>query len=256
MFRVLNIARVTPVFVFPLMEDRNKYDGDNLNRKPKKEINTGYDRLKEMYTRNEYLEASVELYNVVQATFTGAFIGACMGGFVRSREAYLYFIENNQATIFTSTMEAKKKLQDYVTVAFAKGATYWGWRLALFTGIFSLVSTTISVYRGETSVIEYTVAGAITGGLYRANLGLAATCVGAGLGGVLSSFGGLAIVLLLKITGVTMEDIRRALHTIKEAREDQFNQAVEKAATIKNDDLTIQHDLLVQEKGEKKIEDI
>lgn len=51
MFRVLNIARVTPVFVFPLMEDRNKYDGDNLNRKPKKEINTGYDRLKEMYTR-------------------------------------------------------------------------------------------------------------------------------------------------------------------------------------------------------------
>lgn len=39
-------------------------------------------------------------------------------------------------------------------------------------------------------------------------------------------------------------------------REDQFNQAVEKAATIKNDDLTIQHDLLVQEKGEKKIEDI
>lgn len=56
---------------------------------------------------SEYLEASVELYNVVQATFTGAFIGACMGGFVRSREAYLYFIENNQATIFTSTMEAK-----------------------------------------------------------------------------------------------------------------------------------------------------
>ena len=37
----------------------------------------------------------------------GLFVGACWGGFVKSKEAYFYFIENNQATIFKSTMQAK-----------------------------------------------------------------------------------------------------------------------------------------------------
>lgn len=30
-----------------------------------------------------------------------------MGGTIRSRDAYVYFIENNQATIFKTTLEAK-----------------------------------------------------------------------------------------------------------------------------------------------------
>lgn len=43
----------------------------------------------------------------MQSALCGAFIGACMGGFVSSRVAYLNFIENNQATIFKSTADAK-----------------------------------------------------------------------------------------------------------------------------------------------------
>lgn len=31
---------------------------------------------------------------------------------------------------------SQKKLQDYVTIAFAKGAYYWAWRLAFFSGLF------------------------------------------------------------------------------------------------------------------------
>lgn len=37
----------------------------------------------------------------------GAFTGACLGGFAKSKDAYVYFIENNQATIFKSTLQAK-----------------------------------------------------------------------------------------------------------------------------------------------------
>lgn len=51
---------------------------------------------------------------------TGAFIGACMGGLVRSRDAYLYFIENNQATIFKSTFEAKVRPCTYLNKIFLK----------------------------------------------------------------------------------------------------------------------------------------
>lgn len=37
-------------------------------------------------------------------------------------------------------------------------------------------------------------------------------------GAVLSTLGGVAILGLLKVTGITMDDIRRALYSIKEAR--------------------------------------
>lgn len=52
-------------------------------------------------------EVSVELHTVIQSTLGGSIIGACFGGFVHSRNAYVYFIENNQATIFKSTREAQ-----------------------------------------------------------------------------------------------------------------------------------------------------
>ncbi|XP_028179026.1 RPII140-upstream gene protein [Ostrinia nubilalis] len=249
------VVRLTPTFIFPIFESRNANDYDMLN-KDTEAPRTGFERVKMMYTTNEYDEVSPEMNQVAQAAMFGTFIGGCMGGFVKSRNAYLYFIETNQATIFTSTMQAKKKLQDYVTVAFAKGACQWGWRLGIFSGMFSLIATTISVYRDDTSLVEYITAGAITGGLYKANLGLAATFVGAGLGAALSTIAGLAILGVLKITGVSMEDIRQALYKLREVREDQLNQAIEKSAKIKNDDLTRHHDQLVLEKGEKKVEEM
>lgn len=59
------------------------------------------------YFCSEYDEVSPELHNVAQAAMCGFFFGGCFGGFAKSRDAYLYFIENNQATIYTSTMQAK-----------------------------------------------------------------------------------------------------------------------------------------------------
>ncbi|KPI97994.1 PREDICTED: RPII140-upstream gene protein [Papilio xuthus] len=248
--------RLTPTFAFPFFEKRNVNDCDKLHTPEPHTTKTGLERVKKMFQRDEFGEVSVELHNVVQATMSGAFIGACFGGFLQSREAYVKFIERNQATAFTSTMQAKKQLQDYVTIGFAKGAVHWGWRLGLFTGCFSLFTTMIAVYRGESSLIDYIMAGALTGGVYKANLGVAATIVGATLGGVLSAFGGLLILNILKITGVSMDDLRRVLYKIKLAREEQYNQVLEKSATEKHDNLTRHHDKLITEKGETKIEEI
>ncbi|XP_073951118.1 RPII140-upstream gene protein [Choristoneura fumiferana] len=249
------VVRLTPALI-PILENRNQNDYNLLEPRTPDISETGRDRLKKMFYRNEYDEVSPELRTVVQSGLCGVFFGACMGGFAKSRDAYLYFIENNQATIFQTTMEAKKKLQDYVMIGFAKGAYHWGWRLGIFTGTFSLIATTISVYRNETSITEYILAGTITGAIYKANLGMAAMMVGAGLGAVLSTIGGAAILGILKVTGVTMHDIRRALNKISEARTDQFNQAKEKAAEIKHDSLTKHHDRMVEQKGEIKIEEI
>jgi hypothetical protein len=45
-----------------------------------------------------------------------------------------------------------------------------------------LLTTSISVYRGYSSVLEYAAAGCITGALYKFNMGLAGMAVGGGLG--------------------------------------------------------------------------
>lgn len=50
---------------------------------------------------------SSELNSIYQAGFMGFMGGAVYGGFVRSRLAYLEFMENNQATAFKSHFEAK-----------------------------------------------------------------------------------------------------------------------------------------------------
>ncbi|OWR50935.1 hypothetical protein KGM_207571 [Danaus plexippus plexippus] len=209
-----------------------------------------------MYSRNEFDEYSIELHNVVQESLCGFFIGASLGGFIKSRDAYLHFIQNNQATIFHSTFEAKKKLQDYVTISFAKGAYHWGWRLGIFTGIFSLFVTSISVYRNRSSLSDYIVGGSLTGAIYKANLGPTAMLVGAGVGGVLSAMGGVLILGLLKISGLSMDDIRKSLYKIKETRQKLMDEAIEKSATEKNDHLTQHHDIIVKEKGVQKVEDL
>ncbi|XP_063890210.1 RPII140-upstream gene protein [Helicoverpa armigera] len=256
MFRTA--LRLTPSFTIPLFgKMTGQYDKDLLSNPEHPTVpQTGWDRVKLMYTGGEHEEISAELNTVLQSSLCGAFIGACLGGFSTSRVAYLNFIENNQATIFKSTAEAKKRLQDYVTVAFARGAVRWGWRLCFFTGSFSLIATTISVYRGNTSLIEYVSAGALTGALYKIDMGLPAIAVGAGLGAALSMIGGIIIIGILKVAGVSMEDIRQALYKLKEAREDQLNQALEKSAKIKNDKLAEHHKMLIAEEGEQKIEDI
>ncbi|XP_075970374.1 RPII140-upstream gene protein [Anticarsia gemmatalis] len=250
------VLRLTPSFSIPIFRGTNVNDTNLLLERTPDVPQTGWERVKKMYSRNDYEEMSVELTTVIQSASCGAFIGAALGGFVSSRVAYLNFIENNQATIFKSTAQAKKQLQDYVTIAFAKGAYRWGWRLCFFTGLFSLTATTVSVYRGDTSLIEYMSAGALTGALYKIDMGLAATLVGAGLGTVLSAVAGLAILGILKVTGLSMDEIRKALYRLKEARENQYNQALEKSATIKNDELTKSHNEIVKELGERKIDDI
>lgn len=74
-----------------------------------------------------------ELTSIMQASFLGLFVGVCYGGVTKAKEAYHNFMDANQATAFRSHLEAKKQLQDRVTMGFAKGAFRWGWRTSIFT---------------------------------------------------------------------------------------------------------------------------
>lgn len=82
---------------------------------------------------SEFGRITPELSYMSQAAFMGALTGFIYGGFLGSRRNYLDFMERNQATSFTSHLEAKKKLQNQVTLGFAKYGFRFAWRLSYFT---------------------------------------------------------------------------------------------------------------------------
>lgn len=57
---------------------------------------------------------SSELNSIYQAGFMGFLGGAVYGGFIKSRLAYLDFMENNQATAFKSHFDAKVSPGSYI----------------------------------------------------------------------------------------------------------------------------------------------
>nr|CAD7200377.1 unnamed protein product [Timema douglasi] len=179
---------------------------------------TGWDRLYMMFSLDEFGVSSPELHSVFQSGFLGTTLGVIMGGIYRSRNTYRNFIERNQATVFRDHLEAKKKLQDQVTINFGKGAFYWGWRLGLFTSTYVLITTSISVYRGKSSILEYLAAGCITGSCFKMNMGVKGMVVGGLLGSALGGLAGGLSLAILNITGTSMDDVRYWQYKWKQER--------------------------------------
>nr|CAD7396951.1 unnamed protein product [Timema cristinae] len=167
---------------------------------------------------SEFGVSSPELHSVFQSGFFGTTLGVIMGGWYRTKDTYLNFIERNQATVFRDHLDAKKKLQDQVTINFAKGAFYWGWRLGLFTSTYVLITTSISVYRGKSSILEYLAAGCITGSCFKMNMGVKGMVVGGLLGSALGGLAGGISLAIFSITGTSMEDVRYWQYKWKQER--------------------------------------
>ncbi|EDW14963.1 RPII140-upstream gene protein [Drosophila mojavensis] len=208
---------------------------------------TGMERLKQMFTVDEFGSISSELNSIYQVGFFGFLVGAIYGGVTQSRVSYMNFMENNQATAFKSHFDAKKKLQDQFTVNFAKGGFKWGWRVGLFTTSYFGIITGISVYRGKSSIYEYLAAGSITGALYKLNLGLRGMAAGGIIGGFMGGVAGVASLLLMKASGTTMEEVRYWQYKWRVQRDDDIHQALKNEAEKDAPELFTAHDKRVGE---------
>ncbi|KAH8417646.1 hypothetical protein KR222_003496 [Zaprionus bogoriensis] len=209
---------------------------------------TGAERLKQMFTIDEFGSISSELNSVYQAGFLGFLIGGIYGGVTQSRVSYINFMENNQATAFKSHLEAKKKMQDQFTVNFAKGGFKWGWRVGLFTTSYFGIITGISVYRGKSSIYEYLAAGSITGGLYKLNLGLRGMAAGGIIGAFLGGIAGVASLLLMKASGTSMEEVRYWQYKWRLDRDENVQSAIKSQVRKEEPELFAAHDNRVGEK--------
>ncbi|XP_037026165.1 RPII140-upstream gene protein [Bradysia coprophila] len=221
MFNVIRLAPIATPFHLAdydvVTESSSKTAASFADRRPN--LETGKDRLYAMYTVDEFGTISPEINSVYQTAFVSFLTGAVYGGFIQSRGAYMEFMENNQATAFKSHLDAKKKLQDQVTVNFAKGAVRWGWRLSMFTTTYVGIATTISVYRGKSSIYEYLAAGLLTGSMYKVNGGLRGMTVGGLLGCGLGGLAGICSLLVLKASGKSMEEVRYWQYNWKRERD-------------------------------------
>ncbi|EDW42227.1 RPII140-upstream gene protein [Drosophila sechellia] len=237
------IAGILPTFqgaADEIVDKENKTYKAFLDSKLPEE--TGLERLKQMFSIDEFGSISSELNSVYQAGFLGFLIGAIYGGVTQSRVAYMNFMENNQATAFKSHFDAKKKLQDQFTVNFAKGGFKWGWRVGLFTTSYFGIITCMSVYRGKSSIYEYLAAGSVTGSLYKVNLGLRGMAAGGIIGGFLGGVAGVTSLLLMKASGTSMEEVRYWQYKWRLDRDENIQQAFKKLTEDQNPELFKAHD--------------
>ncbi|KAF5290006.1 hypothetical protein FQR65_LT11672 [Abscondita terminalis] len=189
---------------------------------------TGWDRVKQLFMKDDFGRISSELHSIIQIASFSTIFGMLYGGVVYSRNAYLEFMKNNEATAFNSHFEAKRQLQDAVTLSFAKGAFKWAWRLTFFTTTYVTVSTCTAAYRGKNGIIEHCIGGATAGFLYRFKLGPRAWVVGSAVGLVLGTFTGVTTYFLLQATGMTMQEVRYWNYKWLEKRSDSFNKEYKK----------------------------
>lgn len=79
---------------------------------------------------------SKELQSITNVTLSGIAIGTVIAGISTSKHVVNNFIETNEATRFTSHFDAKRELQDRVTVNFLKKGGKFGLKVGLFCFLF------------------------------------------------------------------------------------------------------------------------
>ncbi|KAI2668478.1 Complex I assembly factor TIMMDC1, mitochondrial [Labeo rohita] len=162
---------------------------------------TGWDRIKDLFYRGEGQMYSEELRNIVKSGIAAAMVGMVYGGLPGARHARERFIQLNQAEIYQNRVDAVRSAHN--------------------AAIRGTVSTGLTVYRDKNALSHFAVAGALTGGVFRLNLGFRGLLAGTAIGAVLGLPAGVIIIGLQKLGGETMHDKRqrekRELHEMRVA---------------------------------------
>ncbi|XP_061760637.1 complex I assembly factor TIMMDC1, mitochondrial [Nerophis ophidion] len=180
---------------------------DNL-RKPEFP-DTGWDRIKDLFQKNATENCSEEVTNVLKSGLAAALAGFVYGGLPAAHHAKQRYIQMSQAELYTGRVEAVRAAHNAAIRGFVRYGIRWSWRVAAFVTIFNSVSTGLSVYRDKYTLGHFVAAGAVTGGLYRLNLGLRGMVAGAIIGAVLGTPTGALMIGLNSLTGENIRERRR-----------------------------------------------
>lgn len=172
-------------------------------------LDTGWERIKDLFERDATHKYSEELTNIFKSGAVAAVAGLIYGGLPAARHARQRYIQSSQAEMYTSRVDAVRSAHNAAIRGFIRYGWRWSWRVAAFVTLFNTVSTGLSVYQDRNALSHYAAAGAVTGGLFRLNLGLGGTVAGTIIGAVLGFPTGAMVVSVQSLSGETARERRR-----------------------------------------------
>lgn len=170
---------------------------------------TGWDRIKDLFERHPSQKYPEELTNVIKSAAVAMVAGFIYGGLPAARHARKRYIQVSQAELYTSRVDAVRSSHNAAVRGFVRYGFRWSWRVAAFVTLFNSISTGLSVYRDKYTLSHYTAAGAVTGGLFRLNLGLGRIVAGSIIGAILGIPAGFMIISMQAMSGETFRERRR-----------------------------------------------
>ncbi|NP_001244219.1 complex I assembly factor TIMMDC1, mitochondrial isoform X1 [Gallus gallus] len=169
---------------------------------------TGWERLSELWRRDELQRYPEETVNIIKSAFTGGLVGWLYGGLPAFRQARRAFIEGSQGEVFQNRADAVQSAHRAGLRSFIRYGWRWSWRVATFVTIFNMVSTGLSVYRDKTTISNFASAGAFTGALFRMHLGLSGLAGGFLFGTAFGIPAGGLLMIAQKLAGETLQEKR------------------------------------------------
>nr|XP_058151766.1 complex I assembly factor TIMMDC1, mitochondrial isoform X2 [Dasypus novemcinctus] len=154
----------------------------------------------------EQQRASEELKNIYRAAVSAGIIGWAYGGIPAFIHAKQRYIEQTQAEIYHNRFDAVQSAHRAATRGFIRYGWRWSWRTTVFVTIFNTVNTGLNVYRNKNALSHFVIAGAVTGSLFRINLGLRGLVAGGIIGALLGTPVGSLLMALQKYRGETVEE--------------------------------------------------
>ncbi|XP_021065397.1 complex I assembly factor TIMMDC1, mitochondrial [Mus pahari] len=202
------VAVESPGFV----EDREQRSGVSDPGSPE----SGWDRLRQLFAKDEQQRFPKEIDYICRAAVSAGIIGWAYGGIPAFIYAKKRYIEQSQAEIYHNRFDAVQSAHRAATRGFIRYGWRWSWRTAVFVTIFNTVNTGLTVYRNKDALSHFAIAGAVTGGLFRINLGVRGLVAGSIIGALLGAPMGSLLMALEKYSGETVQERRqkdrKALH--------------------------------------------
>ncbi|XP_076757149.1 RPII140-upstream gene protein [Xylocopa sonorina] len=151
-----------------------------------------------------------EIQSIINVTIAGCSMGFVSGGLSKAGDVPLKFKQENQATLYKHKFFAHRELQSQMVIAVLKGGYRASIKLGLFCFFFSSTALALYLYRGYFDVINHTLAGAVTGFLFKVNLGLKGAISGSVVGSLFGTLYGIVAVAILYLTGSDIANLHEA----------------------------------------------
>lgn len=170
---------------------------------------SGWDRLRQLFVKDEQQRIPKDVEYICRAAISAGIIGWAYGGIPAFIYAKKRYIEQSQAEIYHNRFDAVQNAHRAATRGFIRYGWRWSWRTAVFVTIFNTVNTGLTVYRNKNSLSHFVIAGAVTGGLFRVNLGMRGLVAGGLIGALLGTPMGGLLMALQKYCDETVQERRQ-----------------------------------------------